>query len=72
MAVCDVRLVGCQRIVELVVTRISKNSKEGPQTYAVVFNCNTLLILPFEGVPKETDGKVHSGGPHAVSVNFLG
>ena len=47
---------------------VSGGNTEGPQTHIVMFNGDTLLILPLEGVSKETDGKVHGGGPHAVSA----
>jgi len=70
---CDVRLVWCQRIVKLGVTCVSGNDKEGPRTHAVVLNGNALLILSLEGVPEETNSKVHSRGPHTVSVRpFIG
>jgi len=48
------------------VVDVSGGNTKGPQSHVVVFNGNTLLILPLEGVSKETDSKVHGGGPHAV------
>ena len=66
--VCDVRLLWSQRIIELAMTGISRNNIEVLQTHAVMFNGNALLILSLEGVSEETNSKVHSRGPHAISV----
>ena len=64
----DVRIVWCQRIVELAMTSISKNKIYGLQTHTAVFDGDALFVLSLEGVTEETDGKVNGRGPHAVSV----
>jgi len=67
----DARLVWCQRVVELVAISTGGDNKEGLRTHAVILNGNALFVLSLKGVSEETNSKVHSRGPHAVSVGDL-
>lgn len=55
------------------MTDMSRKNKERPSTYALMFDGDALLILPFKRIPEKANGKVHRRGPHAISVRaFVG